>query len=78
MGRTWEIVVDLAAAGAVLTVLGGLMAWAVGAKTRTLCLLCVRRAFRRKSVPKPSPEYRSDDEGTPDAAPGTPDVLKMD
>ena len=54
------------------------MAWAVGAKTRTLCLLCVRRAFRRKPVPKPSPEYRSDDEGTPDAAPGTPDVLKMD
>lgn len=78
MGRAWEIVVDLAAAGAVLAVFGGLVAWAVGAKTRTLCLLCVRRAFRGKRVPKPAPEYPSDDEGTPDAAPGTPDVLKMD
>ena len=69
MGRAWEIVVDLAAAGAVLAVFGGLVAWAVGSKTRTLCLLCVRRAFRRKRVPTPAPEYPSDDEGTPDAAP---------
>lgn len=71
MGKLWQIAADLLAVGMVLGAVGVVLAWAVGAKTRTMCVIAVRRALRRKPPQVALVQYGDDEEDVPD-------VLKMD